>query len=104
MANSKSWKSEERIFAAALGLKRNANNGQRQRDIGSDADDISIEHKKRVDMPQWWSRAWSQAVAGADSDQVPVVGISHARGSAYTTERFVVIKLDDFAKMRERAR
>lgn len=92
--SGKRWKVHERAVARALGSERNPSNGKRQADIN--AGPWAIEHKTRLALPQWFTRMMGQAVAGAKEGETPIAVIDSCAGRGHSTERYVVMRWDDF--------
>ena len=89
-----SWKAEERRIAAALGGRRNPNNGRAQSDVSSAL--FGVECKKRRSLPAWLLRATQQARAGCTGAQTPVTVLSLAPGPGVPIRRFVVLEWRDW--------
>ena len=93
--SDKLWKATERAVAAILGGVRIPITG-RQR---GDAPDIlhpwlSPEVKHRERLPLWLHDAMAQAVASANSDQLPVV-ILHEKGARHRDD-LISVRLGDW--------
>lgn len=95
--SGKRWKRHERAVAQALGSERNPSNGKRNADIDKRIP-FAVEHKTRQAMPQWFTKAVSQAIAGATEGRTPLVVIDYCRGRGHTTERFAVMRFADFVE------
>lgn len=96
MPRSNSWKREERTIARMFGVERNANNGKRQNDIDVQ-EHLALECKKRKDFPDWLEDFMYQAREGATKrgkGQLPIVVLSSAPGSGYTTKRYALMDLE----------
>jgi hypothetical protein len=92
--SGQSWKAEERTIAAALGGRRNPNNGRAQSDVSSPR--FAVECKKRKSLPLWLRKAVLQARAGCVGAQRPVTVLSLAPGPGTPIQRYVVLEFDDF--------
>ena len=92
--SGQSWKAEERTIAAALGGRRNPNNGRAQSDVT--APRFGVECKKRRTLPAWLLRATLQARAGCTGAQTPVTVLSLAPGPGVPIRRFVVLEWGDW--------
>jgi len=89
----RAWKRQERQVAAALGSRRNPNNGEHRTDI--DAGPFAIEHKSRRSLPRWLTGALQQARAGADG-RTPIVVLTEVR-QGVKAKRYVLLDFADWA-------
>ena len=88
----RAWKCQERQVAAALGSRRNPNNGEHRTDI--DAGPFAVEHKARKSLPAWLTGALRQARTGADG-RTPIVVLTEVR-QGVKARRYVLLDFADW--------
>ncbi len=88
--SSQRWKNQERLVAKLFEGTRLANNGFGQPDVITD--ELAIQVKTRLTMPDWFTKAVDQSVADCGDRQHAVV-FCHVTGNK-RTRRFVVFDLD----------
>ncbi len=84
------WKKQEREVARLFMGERIPNNGFGQPDVITD--ELAIQVKTRITMPDWFTKAVDQSVADCGDRQHAVV-FCHVTGNK-RTRRFVVFDLD----------
>ncbi len=87
---SQRWKKQEREVARLFMGERIPNNGFGQPDVITD--ELAIQVKTRLAMPDWFTKAVDQSVADCGERQHAVV-FCHVNGNK-RARRFVVFDLD----------
>jgi hypothetical protein len=101
MAQSQSWKVQERSMARMLGAERNPNIGLGQSDF--DVPGFSFESKKRKALPALLTAAFAQAVRNCKPGRKPAVAFVLAPSSGVKVQRFALLRFEDFVELHQRA-
>jgi hypothetical protein len=102
MSGRSRWIRQERLVALALGGTRVPNSGFGQVDVEHAYFGVQVKTFKQ--MPVWLATYWAQTERDAKLlRKVPLLALCHAPGQGLKVERYAVLRMDDLARLLERA-